>query len=125
MLDTHPHYDRAECWFSSWRKKERFATCIITEGTLLRLHMQLALDGSAEAAWLSLESLRKHARHVDWEDSFSYEEINYHNLSGHSQVTEAWLAELARRRKGRGATLDVAFSVLYPDIATLVPVTLR
>jgi toxin-antitoxin system PIN domain toxin len=121
LISTHPHHRRAERWLIS-QKKCHFATCAVTEGTLLRLHMQLALDASAQAAWSALASVRSHPRHLYWEDGFSYSEISPTRLTGHRQVTDAWLAELAQRRKGRVATLDDAFSVLYKDRVVLIPV---
>jgi predicted nucleic acid-binding protein len=47
----------------------------------------------------------------------------YHTviLQGSNQVTDAWLAELARRRKGRLATLDSALAALHSDVAFLLP----
>ena len=120
LISTHPHHGRAEKWLLS-QKKHRFATCAITEGTLLRLHMQLAVDSSASSAWAALASVRAHPQHVFWEDGFSYFEVNPERLTGHRQVTDAWLAELAHRKKGRVATLDAAFSVLHKDLVTLIP----
>ncbi len=36
-IDTHVFHERVRRWFDSL--SEPFATCAITEGTLLRLHM--------------------------------------------------------------------------------------
>ena len=36
-------------------------------------------------------------------------------------VTDAWLTELARQRKGRLATMDVALALLHPDVTMLLP----
>jgi predicted nucleic acid-binding protein len=41
-------------------------------------------------------------------------------LQGPSQATDAWLAELARRRKGKLATFDQALVALHRDVAVLV-----
>ena len=48
-IDSHVHHERALRWFDSM--SEPFATCAITEGTLLRLHMRFAADKSVAAAW--------------------------------------------------------------------------
>src|SRR5262245_43741742 len=104
-VTTHLHHDRANRWFATLGSN-RFATCAVTQGTFLRLHMRLAADASAGAAWTALEDMTRLARHVFWEDAFSYLEVLHTGLHGPSQVTDAWLAELARRRKGRLATLD-------------------
>jgi hypothetical protein len=39
---------------------------------------------------------------------------------GHRQVTDAYLAALARRRQGRLATLDKGLAALHPDVAELL-----
>jgi predicted nucleic acid-binding protein len=37
------------------------------------------------------------------------------------QVTDAWLAELARRNQGKVATLDEALAALHSGVVELVP----
>jgi toxin-antitoxin system PIN domain toxin len=119
-IDTHIHREAAQRWFSRHRY-DRFATCPMTQGTLLRVHMQLALDGSVDAAWEALQEISQHPRHEFWADNFSYLEVPHQLLQGPSQVTDAWLAELARRRKGKLATFDQALVALHRDVAVLVP----
>lgn len=116
---SHPHHARAIRWFDSLA--EPFATCSVTEGTLLRLHMQCATDASAAAAWEALRRFHLQPSFVFWDDGFSYLDLDPVGLTGHRQVTDAWLAHLARRRRGRVATLDAAFADTYPDVATLIP----
>jgi hypothetical protein len=41
-------------------------------------------------------------------------------LQGPKQVTDAWLAELARRNGGLLATLDGALAATHPDVAELI-----
>jgi predicted nucleic acid-binding protein len=59
-IDTHIFHERVRRWFDSL--PDSFATCVITEGTLLRLHMKLAEDTSAAAAWAVLEAISSNAR---------------------------------------------------------------
>ena len=115
------HVHRARClrWF---RGIGRFATCPVTEGTLLRVHMMMAADGSAAAAWRTLEAYRSHPKHQWWPSGFSYLEIDPTRLTGHRQVTDAWLAELACRNGGKLATLDESLAALWPDATCLIPV---
>ncbi|TLD68732.1 PIN domain-containing protein [Phragmitibacter flavus] len=120
-LPGHPHHERVHHWLASLRL-DSIATCPITEGTLLRLHLQHAQDKSIAAAWAALTSLHAHPRHVFWTDSFSYTAIDPTRLSGHRQITDAWLAELAHRKGAKLATLDLALSVLWPHSTQLVPV---
>ena len=39
---------------------------------------------------------------------------------GHRQVTDAYLAELARRHRGRLVTLDAGLAAVHPDVAELL-----
>src|ERR1051326_763575 len=102
-IDSHEFHDRARRWFDS--ETEPFATCAITEGTLLRVHMTVAQDTSALGAWSVLEAIHGMQDHVFWDDGFSYREVSFTNLSGAKQITDAWLSELARRHQAQLATL--------------------
>ena len=118
-IDTHVFHVRVRQWFDSL--SEPFATCAITEGTLLRVHMKLAEDTSAVAAWAVLEGIHQMPDHVFWNDGFSYQEVPHAGLVGLRQVTDAWLAELARRHGAKLATLDTSLSALHPDVGFLIP----
>ena len=117
-IDSHEHHQRAIAWFSGVKK---FATCTITQGTLIRVHMLMAEDQSAAAAWRTLASVEALPVHEFWDDGFSYSKVPHRILHGPKQVTDAWLAQLARQRGGRLATLDGALVSLHRDIAVLVP----
>ncbi len=52
-----------------------------------------------------------------------YDRVRTSGVLGHRQVTHAYLAELARRRGGRIATLDGGFAALHSDLADVVPTT--
>lgn len=119
VIDSHVHHERAHRWFARLGRN-RFATCSITEGTLLRIHMRTAVDGSAAAAWNILQEVCAHPAHEWWGTTFSYNDVPHRNLQGSAQVTDAWLAELARRKNGRLATLDSALALLHSDVAELV-----
>ena len=120
-VDTHEHHRRAQFWFSRLRAADRFATCAVTEGTLLRVHMAVAVDRSAKAAWRALKEIRSLKKHVFWQAGFSYSEIAAGKLTGGRQVTDAWLAEVARRENGLLATLDGGLALLHSDVAAWVP----
>jgi toxin-antitoxin system PIN domain toxin len=118
-IDSHVHHRRALSWF--YGTPRRFATCAVTEGTLLRLHMQFAEDSSASAAWKTLGLLRQMQGHEFWNDGFSYAEVSCRRLTGHREVTDAWLAELARKHRGKLATLDAGFAAQHPAVVHMVP----
>ena len=79
-IDTHEFHHRARRWFNS--QAEPFATCAVTEGTLLRIHMKVAQDGSATAAWSVLEAVYAMPDHVFWNEGFSYQEVAFANIAG-------------------------------------------
>lgn len=83
--------------------------------------MIMARDTGAAAAWQTLRAIEAHPRHVFWNDGFSFSAVSHARLQGPKQVTDAWLAELARRRNGRLATLDSALAALHSDVAVLIP----
>ncbi len=93
-IDSHVHHDRVHRWFAGLGQ-DRFATCIFTQATLVRVHMK-------------------------WGDSLSSLKVPHRHLQGGAQVTDAWLAEIVRRRKWRLATLR-ALATLHSDVAVLLP----
>lgn len=117
-IDTHLHHAEVSAWFRA--KRRQFATCAITQGTLLRVHMVQAEDRSAVAAWATLRAVVALKQHEFWGDSLSYAEVPHHYLQGPKQVTDAFLAQLARVRGGRLATLDTALAALHSDVADLL-----
>ena len=119
-VDSHVHHDRVHRWFATLRR-DRFATCILTQGTLLRVHMKTAADTSAAAALQALKEVAAHPKHEWWGDSLNFLNVPHRHLQGSAQVTDAWLAELARQRKGRLATLDSGLAALHGDVAVLLP----
>lgn len=119
-LDSHVHHRRVHAWFPTL-KRGSFATCPFTQGTLLRLHMRTAVDPSAAAAWRALRDVSAHPKHEWWGDALSFIDVPHRHLQGSAQVTDAWLAELARRRRGRLATLDSGLAAQHPDVAEVLP----
>lgn len=119
MIDTHVHHRAARRWLES--HKDSFASCSVSQGTLLRVHMTMAADHSAAAAWVSLSAFESHPRHVFWDDGFGYRHVPHRHLQGPKQITDAWLAQLARKRKGKVATFDSAFVLLHRDVAVRIP----
>ena len=121
-IDSHEHHRRAIRWFAKLKSIDKFALCSVTEGTLLRMHMAFAADPSSAAAWETLAAIKRHPKCTFFEIGFSYLEVDQSGLIGRKQITDAWLAELARRSECTLATLDVGLSTLHSDVTTLVPV---
>ena len=115
---AHVHHEPARAWFL--QHDAPFATCPITQGTLLRMLLRHgAVTTPAEAAEV-LRHLCAHPRHRFWPDQLPYTELAWDRLRGHRQVTDAYLAGLARSRKGRLATFDKGLAALHADVAQLL-----
>ena len=117
-LEGHEHHRRVRAWLAG--HDDKIGTCSVTQGTLLRLHMRFAVDPSADAAWRTLRMVCASPRHELWLADHSYLDVDPHLLQGPSQVTDAWLAELARRNGGTLASLDGGLVGLHPDVAELI-----
>ncbi len=93
----------------------------MTQGTLLRLHMTMAVDTSAKAAWQTLQRIVSVPGHHYWDDGFGFVDVDHRHLQGAKQVTDAWLAALARHRRGKLATFDSGFARIHADVAEHIP----
>lgn len=118
VVDDHVHHAQAEAWFVA--SGTSFATCPVTQGSLMRL---LIREGqSAESARSVLQEITSNPRHEFWPDHASYHDIPVTGIVGHRQVTDAYLAHLARSCSARLATFDQALAKLHADVADLIPV---
>ena len=92
----------------------------ITQGTPLRFLIRQGVAAGDSMA--VLEQLTSTADHAFWNDDFAYAATFLCGVIGHRQVTDAYLAEQARRRQGRLATFDAGLASAHADVAALVPV---
>lgn len=115
---SHVHHAAASSWFAA--RDVPFATCPITQGTLLRLMLRFGAVPDMGDAIAFLAQLTGHPRHRFWPADFQYLEVDARGIHGHRQVTDAYLATLARRQGGRMATFDRGLAALYPDVVDLV-----
>lgn len=117
LVDEHVHHEAAESWFSG--TTDSFATCPVTQGSLIRL---LVREGqSAATARQVLTDTTAHPQHEFWPDDVPYTEVPTEGIIGHRQITDAYLAELARVRGARIATFDRGMAKLHSDVVELVP----
>jgi len=117
LVDDHVHHGAAENWFVGM--SGTFATCPITQGSLMRL---LIREGQpASTAREILNGTTANPRHEFWPDDVLYADVPTQGIIGHRQVTDAYLAQLARTRQSRLATFDQAMAKLHHDVAELVP----
>jgi toxin-antitoxin system PIN domain toxin len=113
VSDGHVHHAAAQRWFAA--QAQPFATCPITQGTLLRLLIRLGEVPPATAVRV-LAALVAHPRHRFWPDVLGYLEISWRGVMGHRQVTDAYLAALARHHGGKLASFDRGLLALHADV---------
>jgi predicted nucleic acid-binding protein len=117
LLLPHEFAPAAKRWFAGLG--EPIATCPITQGALIRAALRTGLSGSDAQELVG--ALQADARHRFWPDDLPYSEVALDGVYGHRQVTDAYLAGLARRRQARLATFDIPLADLHADVAWLVP----
>ena len=115
VLPEHVHHDTAEHWFAD---SGLFATCPTVQGTLLRLLIRQGTH--VDDARATLAAIVAHPRHRQWSDDLRYLDVDLSHVLGHRQVTDAYLAQLARARKGRLATLDRGLAQAAADVADFI-----
>lgn len=111
---AHVHHQVAVRWFGA--QEQPFATCPITQGTLLRMLLRHGAVASPAQAGQVLAGFVQHQRHRFWADAIDYAAVSWTGLLGHRQVTDAYLAALARHHQGRLATLDRGLAALHGDV---------
>jgi len=57
-----------------------------------------------------------HPRHRFWPDGLSYADIGWRGVLGHRQVTDAYLAALARHHGGKLVSFDRGLVALHTDV---------
>lgn len=115
----HVHRTAVRGWFIAL--KGQYATCPIVEGALTRWLVRIEGRDGATSAVRELRKLAADTRHRFWPDDLAYVDVNWNGVLGHSQVTDAYLAALARKHRGRLATLDRGLAALHHDVAELIP----
>lgn len=120
LSDTlHVHHQAARRWLASFDAP--FATCPITQGSMIRILMGTGAVRDRATAIVLLQTLTNLPRHRFWPDAIDYLQVNWSGVLGHRQVTDAYLASLARSKGGRLATFDQGLAALHPDVVELVP----
>lgn len=116
-IKEHEHHRRAGRWLAHI---ETFATCPVTEGALVRFVMRIGERPHTALALLS--RVRERPGAYFWTDDLSYVDVDLTGLSGHRQVTDTYLAMLARSHRSKVATFDRGLSQLHPGDVIEIPV---
>ncbi|MDR0775185.1 MAG: PIN domain-containing protein [Azonexus sp.] len=118
----HVHHAVVRDWFIALR--DEFATCPIVEGALTRWIVRIEGRSGTAAAQRELKKLATDSRHRFWADDLAYADIEWQGVLGYGQVTDAYLAALARKHGGRLVTIDRGLAALHHDVAELIPDTI-
>lgn len=119
---NHQHHSAAHDWFGA-QARHGWASCALTELAFIRLSANPAYTPSAvspqEAAGL-LEQLLRHRHHRFWSSPPAAEAKLFSFSLGHEQVTDAYLASVARHEKGRLVTFDPRSVPHGPDVVEVI-----
>ena len=116
VIAEHEHHGRVTAWVT---QVDKVALCPITEGAMVRYLIRVG-ETAATASQL-LNTLRESPRVDFWPDSISYTEAALEHVTGHRQVTDAYLSSLAASHQARLATLDVALATELGATFDLIP----
>lgn len=115
LTPEHTAHPSARAWFLA---AGPVATSPTVQGTLVRYVVR---QGSTAAHGVRLlRTLTDQPRHEQWLDDLTYAEVDLSRVLGHRQVTDAYLAQLARARGGRVVTFDRGFAAMAPDVVDLL-----
>lgn len=117
---VHVHHAIAHAWFEKSGHRS-WATCPITQLAFVRISSNPKIISTAvspRAAVRALAEIIGLPGHVFWADDVHVNELTTFTSNafvGHRQVTDAYLIELAKRHKGKLATLDGGLADLLPQ----------
>lgn len=117
--ENHTEHERACAWF--FAKKRPFATCPITQGALIRFCMQFSTDKRISMVLALLREIVALPSHHFWIDKITYLQINTLGITGHRQVTDAYLVALAKHYHGILATMDEGLVAVHRNDVELLP----
>jgi predicted nucleic acid-binding protein len=117
VVKGHDHWERTNNWAAGI---DQFAVCPVVEGALLRFIVRSGV--AARPAKAVLDRVAARPGYQFWPEDFSYREAGLDGVMGHRQLTDAYLASLARRHDGcLLATLDRGLAQAHTDVALLIP----
>lgn len=123
IVPDHQHHAAAESWMSALDQEDLIASDPVVEGAFIRYAVRIG--HRANQVQRALRHLHETPRWCFWPDDLPYADSDLTTVRGHRQVTDSYLASLARHHGGRLATFDQALAARFPDVVDLVgdPVT--
>ncbi len=119
---NHIAHERAVSWFLE-NADTPFATCPITEAGFIRISMNplIVTEHTTLKTVLGMLGLyQSRYKHVFWPDDLGVADAftMFKNISGHRQITDAYLVSLAASHGGRLVTFDSGVTAITPpDLA--------
>lgn len=111
LLDAgHIQHNRTMNWLSG-ELEHGWASCPITQNGCIRILSQPAYPGSLPAAAVAerLQEATRHSAHEFWAYDISLLDENFitwQRITGHRQITDAYLLAIAVQHHGRFVTFD-------------------
>jgi hypothetical protein len=121
----HTQYAVARTWFARNRVKG-WATCPLVEAGFVRIVSNPAFSRKSVSVAEAVDALRGSLVdkfHQFWPDSISFPEaanVLAATLTGHQQITDAYLIALAIGHKAKLATLDRGVGRLAPEAVEMI-----
>jgi uncharacterized protein len=97
-----------------------FATCPTTQTGFVRVLAQIDRTLALTDGVAVLQSICSHPRHHFIADDVHALDLPWPTIRGHRQITDAYLAALARKHGAKLATFDRALASLHADVAVLI-----
>ena len=116
----HVHHVVAHEWFERVGQQS-WSTCPLTQLAFVRISSNAKIISTAVSPRAAVQALGEMVAlkgHVFWPDDLPVNDLASFTskaMVGHRQVTDAYLIELAKRHKGKVATLDAGLADLLPQ----------
>ena len=118
LVPDHQHHSAAESWMDGLEDADLIASDPAVEGALTRYAVRIG--HSAAQVQRTLRRVHEIARWRFWPDVLPYADSDLSTVRGHRQVTDSYLASLARHHGGRLVTFDRALAARFPDVVDLI-----
>ena len=118
LVPDHQHHSAAESWMDGLEDADLIASDPAVEGALTRYAVRIG--HSAAQVQRTLRRVHEIARWRFWPDDLPYADSDLSTVRGHRQVTDSYLASLARHHGGRLVTVDRALAARLPDVVELL-----
>ena len=116
MIAEHPDNAKVSAWVGE--TLDEFLICPITQGALMRYVLRTGRNLSKAEEITSAVFEFSQCRWIP--DDLPFQNTHWNKVTGHRQVTDVYLAELARQHEGLLATLDKGIAGLRPDATYLI-----